>query len=162
MSSLTTGAMSSGEYAFTFTYKDRDQAYESNAPTESTITLTGSSGSVTVVVPNSTDAQVDAIVVYARKVSAGETVARKVSSLAQSGGVSSTLVVTSTWGAETATRTVHFDAGAHVYANWETDVRPIFSASCNSCHGSFPDGGPSKLNTEDKWLAKYAEPALAS
>ncbi len=96
VSSLTTGAMSSGEYAFTFTYKDRDQAYESNAPTESTITLTGSSGSVTVVVPNSTDAQVDAIVVYARKVSAGETVARKVSSLAQSGGVSSTLVVTST------------------------------------------------------------------
>ena len=43
-----------------------------------------------------TDAQVDAIVVYARKISAGETVLRKVSSLAQSGGANSTLVVTST------------------------------------------------------------------
>lgn len=89
------GAMSTGEYAFTFTYKDRDQAYESNAPAESTVTLTAAA-SVNVVIPNSTDTQVDAIVVYARKVSAGETVARKVSSLAQSGGASSTLVVNST------------------------------------------------------------------
>lgn len=96
LSTSSTGGLSSGEYALTYTYKDRDQAYESNAPTESTITLSASSGAINVVIPNSTDAQVDAIVVYARKVSAGETVARKVSSLAQSGGVSSTLVVTST------------------------------------------------------------------
>lgn len=96
LSSLSTGGLSSGEYAFSYTYKDRDQAYESNGPVESTRTLTASSGAITVVVPNSTDAQVDAIVVYARKVSAGETVLRKVSSLAQSAGVSSTLVVTST------------------------------------------------------------------
>jgi hypothetical protein len=96
LSTLSTGGLSSGEYAVSFTYKDRDQAFESNGPTESTITLTASSGALNVVMPNSTDAQVDAIVVYARKVSAGETVLRKVSSLAQSGGANSTLVVTST------------------------------------------------------------------
>lgn len=96
LSTIATGAMSSGEYAIAFTYKDRDQAYESNGATESTITISGSSGSINVVVPNSTDAQVDAFVVYARKVSAGETVLRKVSSQAQSGGANSTLVVNST------------------------------------------------------------------
>lgn len=96
LSTLATGALSSGEYAFSFTYKDRDQAFESNGPTESTITLTASSGAINLVVPNSTDAQVDAFVVYARKVSAGETVLRKVSSQAQSGGANSTLVINST------------------------------------------------------------------
>jgi hypothetical protein len=45
---------------------------------------------------NSTNPDINAIVVYARKVSAGETILRKVSSLAQSAGVSSTLIVTST------------------------------------------------------------------
>ena len=96
LSTLSTGGLSSGEYALSYTYKDRDQAYESNGPTESTITLTASSGAINIVIPNSTDAQVDAFVVYARKVSVGETVLRKVSSQAQSGGANSTLVVTST------------------------------------------------------------------
>lgn len=96
LSTLSTGGLSSGKYAFSYTYKDRDQAYESNGPTESTRTLSGSSGAMTVVVPNSTDAQVEAFVVYARKISAGETVLRKVSSQAQSTAANSTLVVTST------------------------------------------------------------------
>ena len=108
LSTLSTGGLSSGEYALSYTYKDRDQAYESNGPTESTITLTASSGAITVVVPNSTDAQVEAFVVYARKVSAGETVLRKVSSQAQSGGANSTLVVTSTaWTTATEIPTDH-------------------------------------------------------
>ena len=96
LSTLSTGGLSSGEYAVSWTYKDRDLAYESNGPAGSTITLSASSGAITVVIPNSTDAQVEAFIVYARKVSAGETVLRKVSSQAQSSGVSSTLVLTST------------------------------------------------------------------
>jgi hypothetical protein len=96
LSTLSTGGLSSGEYAVSWTYKDRDLAYESNGPAGSTITLSASSGAINVVIPNSTDAQVEAFIVYARKVSAGETVLRKVSSQAQSSGVSSTLVLTST------------------------------------------------------------------
>lgn len=96
VSSASSGAMSSGEYEFNFTYKDRDQAFESNGGTASTITLSGTTGAMKLVIPNSTDAQVDALVVYARKVSAGETVRRKASSQAQSAGASSTIVLTST------------------------------------------------------------------
>lgn len=97
VSTLSTGGVSSGEYEINFTYKDRDLVTESNgAVTGSTITLSASSGAFNVVVPNSTDPQVDAVVVYARKISAGETVLRKVSSQAQSAGANSTIVVTST------------------------------------------------------------------
>ena len=97
VSTLSTGGLSSGEYELACTYKDRDLGVESNgSSTNSTITITGTSGAINLVVPNSTDAQVDAYVVYARKKSAGETVLRKVSSQAPSAGTSSTLVVTST------------------------------------------------------------------
>ena len=95
LSTLSTGGLTAGDYEIGYTYKDRDLAHESNGPTGSTITLTFSSGAINVVIPNSTDPQVDAIVVYARKVSAGETVRRKVSSAAQSAGANSTVVVTS-------------------------------------------------------------------
>jgi hypothetical protein len=50
---------------------------------------------ISVVVPNSTDAQVDAVVIYARKTSAGETVRRKASSQAQSTAANSTVLITS-------------------------------------------------------------------
>lgn len=97
LSTLSTGGLSSGEYEINFTYKDRDLATESNGSSSpSTITLTASSGAINVVVPNSTDAQVEAIVYYARKVSAGETIRRKISSGAQSAGVNSTIIITST------------------------------------------------------------------
>lgn len=95
LSALSTGGLSSGEWAVSFTYKDRDLAFESDGATESTLTLTGSTGAINVIVPNSTDAQVEAIIVYGRKVSAGETVLRKFSSQAQSGGASSTIVFNS-------------------------------------------------------------------
>lgn len=97
LSTLSTGGLSSGEYEFTYTYKARGLAVESNGSSNlSTITLTASSGAITVVVPNSTDPQIDAIKVYGRKISAGETLDRYISSVAQSAGVSSTVVVTST------------------------------------------------------------------
>ena len=96
LSSLSTGGLSSGEYEIAYSYKARGLAALSNGSSGSTLTLAASSGAINVVMPNSTDSQVQALVVYARKVSAGDSVLRKVSSLAQSAGVSSTLVVTST------------------------------------------------------------------
>jgi len=95
LSSGTGGSLSTSEFEFGFTYKDRDLAHESNGPvTGSTITLTGT-GSVSIVVPNSTQPAVDAIVVYARNKTSGETVRRKISSQVQSAGANSTIVITS-------------------------------------------------------------------
>lgn len=96
LSSLSTGGLSSGEFQINYTYKDRDLATESNGSSSpSTITLAGTSGAINTIVPNSTDPQVDAIVLYARKVSASETIRRKISSAAQSTGTNSTIIVTS-------------------------------------------------------------------
>jgi hypothetical protein len=97
LSSLSTGGLSSGEYEINFTYKAHGLAVESNgAVTGSTITIGASSGAINAILTNSTNPDVNAIVVYARQKTSGETILRKVSSLAQSAGVSSTLVITST------------------------------------------------------------------
>jgi hypothetical protein len=94
LSSLSTGGLSSGEYEISYTFKSRGLAVESNgSSTPSTLTLTASSGAIKQIVTASTDAQVDAFVAYARKVSAGETILRKVSSQA---ATNSTFVITST------------------------------------------------------------------
>lgn len=91
------GGLSSGEFELSYTYKDRDLAVESNGSTAvSTRTITSTAnGQLNFVVANSTDPQVDAIVVYARSKTAGETVLRKISSQAQSAGASSTIAITS-------------------------------------------------------------------
>lgn len=87
------GALSTGEYAIAYTYKHRGSGHESNASSESTITLTASTANtIQVVISGSTDAKVDAVVLYARhKLPDGESVLRKVSSAA----VGSTLSITS-------------------------------------------------------------------
>jgi len=97
LNSTAGGALSSGNsYSVVFTYKDRDLFHESNASAPSTITVStaGSTQAIRVVVPNSTDVAVDAIVVYVLNQN-GETIHRKASSGAMSSGVSSTLLVTS-------------------------------------------------------------------
>jgi hypothetical protein len=95
LSSGGSGNLSTSEFEFGFTYKDRDLAHESNGPvTGSTIRLTAT-GSIAIVVPNSTQPAVDSIVVYARNKTSGETVRRRASSQAQSAGASSTIVITS-------------------------------------------------------------------
>jgi hypothetical protein len=88
------------EYEFGYTYKDRDLAFESNGCTAfSTLTLAGSTSGVELQIPNSTDVQVDAIVVYARNKTSGETIRRKASSFAMQGGAHSTVTIASTsWG----------------------------------------------------------------
>ena len=95
LSSAGGGSLSSAEFEIGFTYKDRDLAHESNGPSSgSTLTLSAT-GAINVVVPNSTNPAVDAIVVYARNKTSGETVRRKASSQAQSTGANSTITLTS-------------------------------------------------------------------
>jgi hypothetical protein len=91
LSSLSTGGLSSGEYAIVYTYKHRGTAHESNPSSESTITISGSSGAITATASPSTDTKVNAYVWYARhKLPDQEGVLRKVSS-----GSSATVVITS-------------------------------------------------------------------
>lgn len=108
VSSAGSGSLSSAEFEFGYTYKDRDLAHESNGPAAgSTITLSAT-GSINVVVPNSTNPAVDAIVVYARNKTSGETVRRKASSQAQSAGANSTIAITSSnWSANDEEPTDH-------------------------------------------------------
>lgn len=124
-STLTVGAgasdLSTSEFQIAFTYKDRGLAFESNGSPGSTCRSTAANLQITVNVPNSTDPQVDAIVVYARNVTAGETVYRKVSSAAQSSGASSTIVITSSaWSANDEIPTNHTPAVPMCYGvNWK-------------------------------------------
>ena len=87
VTSVSSGSLLANEYELNFTYKDRGTGHESNGGVISTITL-GGTGAIRLEVPNSTDAQTDAIVLYARNKTAAETVLRKASSAAQQGGVS--------------------------------------------------------------------------
>lgn len=117
LSSGTAGSLSTSEFEFTYSYKDRGLAHESNVcTTVSTVTL-GSTGSVSIQVPNSTDPQVDAIVLYGRNKTAGESVLRKVSSGAASTTASSTFVITSSnWSANAEAPTNHNVPGAYAFA----------------------------------------------
>ena len=123
-STLALGAaasdLSTSEFEVAYTYKDRGVAYESDGSPVSTLAL-GSTASITVHVPNSTDAQVDAVVLYARNKTAGETVLRKVSSGGQSSGASSTFVIASSaWSANTEIPTTHGPAPILAFGvNWK-------------------------------------------
>lgn len=112
-STATSGAgvsdLSTSEFAFVHTFKDRGLSFESDPSSEgSTITLTDTGRVITLNIGNSSDAQVDAIVVYGRNKTAGETVYRKVTSGPVSGGASSTFVVNSSaWSANDEAPSTH-------------------------------------------------------
>ena len=107
----STGAsdFSTSEFAFVHTYKDRGLSFESDPSTSgSTITLTDTGLIITFTAKNSTDPQVDAIVIYGRNKTAGETVYRKISSGAQGAGVSSTFTLNSSaWSANDEAPSTH-------------------------------------------------------
>jgi hypothetical protein len=105
------------EYEVSYGYKDRDLAHYSNESTVVSTITPASTGSIVVNIPNSTDVQVDAVVVYARNKTAGETIRRKISSGSMSAGVSSTLTITSTnWQSNDEAPTDHTVPGAHSFA----------------------------------------------
>jgi hypothetical protein len=106
---------SATEYEFSYGYKDRDLVVYSNEGPRSTLTP-GSTGSIVVQVPNSTDPQVDAVVVYARNKTAGETIRRKISSAVMSSAASSTLTITSTnWQSNDEAPTDHNPPGLYSF-----------------------------------------------
>ena len=118
LSSVSSGSLSASEFEIGFTYKDRGTGHESNGGVVSTLTL-GATGAIHVEVPNSTDAQTDAIILYARNKTAGETVLRKVSSAAQQGGVSDNStyrVESSAWSANAEIPTNHNVPAAFKFA----------------------------------------------
>lgn len=94
-SSKAGGGLSASEFEFGYTYKDRDLAVESNGSTALSTNTLGATGAIELQIPNSTDPQVDAIVVYARNKTQAETVRRKASSFAMQGGAHSTVTITS-------------------------------------------------------------------
>jgi hypothetical protein len=118
LSSLSSGSMSASEFEFAATFKDRGTGHESNGCPVSTITL-GATGAIHLTVSNSTDAQTDAIVIYARNKTAGETVLRKASSAAQQGGAganSTYRVSSSDWSANAEIPTNHNVPAAYKFA----------------------------------------------
>lgn len=118
-SSASSGALSSGEYAFSYAYKYRGTVDESNGAPESTITISASTGAVHLTASPSTDAKVDAFVWYGRhKLPDGESVLRKMSS-----GAASTFTVTSSnWTANTEISTNHNApiAGLRFAVSWKS------------------------------------------
>lgn len=120
-SSVSNGNLSASEFEFTFSYKDRGTAQESNISTlVSTLTF-GATGGAEIQVPNSSDGQVDAIVIYARNKTAGESVLRKATSGAiqntTAAGQHSTIrVLSSAWSANDEAPTNHNPPGAWPFA----------------------------------------------
>lgn len=120
LSSKAGGGLLADKFEINYTYKDRDLATESNGSvTPSTITLSAT-GAIEVQAANSTDSQVEAIIIYARNVTAGETVRRKVSSLAMqstTAGSHSTFTITSSaWATNDAEPTDHDAPGVYSFA----------------------------------------------
>ena len=95
---VTGGNLSSAEFEFGYTYKSRGLAFESNGSSGLSTRTLATTGAIELQIPNSTDAQVDAIVVYARNKTSGETVRRKATSFAMQSTVAnshSTVTITS-------------------------------------------------------------------
>lgn len=116
-SSLSSGSLSASEFEFSFSYKDRGTGHESNISTLVSTRTMGATGAMHLEIPNSSDGQVDAIVVYARNKTAGESVLRKASSFAAQGGASSTHRITdSNWSANDEAPTNHNPPGNYPFA----------------------------------------------
>src|SRR5688572_20853783 len=95
LSSLSSGTLSSGEFAIAYTVKRGGTAHESNGSPESTVTITGTTGAIHAVAgTTSVDPTVTAYVWYARhKTPDQESVLRKVSS----GAASTVRILSSNW-----------------------------------------------------------------
>lgn len=81
-------------YEFSYTYGDTELAFESNGAPVVTAVPAGADRTVRLTLPRSADAQVDLIYVYARDVTAGESVKRRVGSVANPAGPTTTFDVT--------------------------------------------------------------------
>lgn len=100
--------LSTSQFGIVYTYKDRGTSFESDPiTTQSTIALTSTGNAIIVTMPNSTVASVDAVVVYAKNITAGETVFRKASSGAQGTAGSTITINSSAWSANAEAPSTH-------------------------------------------------------
>lgn len=121
LSTASTGSLSTSTFEVAYTYKDRGLAFEGNGSDTRSVAVSDTGTGLVVTVSNSTDPQVDAVVLYARNVTAGETVLRKVSSAAMSTGANSTYVIdSSAWSANAEIPTRHTPAPVLKFGvNWK-------------------------------------------
>lgn len=116
---LAGGSLVSGN-VYEFSYTGRDDALLHEGDESVTVQRTPSGGnlSVRLTLPFHTDTQVDTLVVYGRDVTAGETVRRRIGTVANPGAGSATYDVTAnTWSSGTEAPTDH-------------DVPPLLSFGC--------------------------------
>lgn len=100
--------LSTSEFSLIYTYKDRGTGFESDPiVAASTIRLTDTGNAIVFNAPNSTDAQVDAIVAYAKNLTAGELIYRKASSGGQGTAGSTLIINSSAWSANAEVPSTH-------------------------------------------------------
>lgn len=104
-----TGLVPDHEYAVAVSARDDGLVHESSISDVATLTVTGTNRAIVVTATGPTDPQVDTLCVYARDVTAGESVLRRVGTVATPGaGLTTTYTITAnTWSAGLEAATDH-------------------------------------------------------
>lgn len=99
---------SASTYEFSYTGKDDALGHEGNESATVQVSPGGTNKTITLTLTKHSDTQVDTLTVYARDVTAGEAIRRKVGTVANPAGASVTYNVTSnSWGSGTEALTDH-------------------------------------------------------
>jgi hypothetical protein len=99
---------SASNYEFSYSGRDDELTVESNESPRVTASPGGANGTIRLTLTKHPDAQVDTLVVYGRDVTAGEAVRRKVGTVANPAGATTTFDVTgNTWGSGTEAPSDH-------------------------------------------------------
>lgn len=103
------GTLTSGStYEFSYTGRDDELLHEGNESATVQVSPGGANGTIRLTLNRHTDGQVDTLTVYARDVTAGEEIRRKVGTVANPAGASTTFDVTSnSWGSGVEAPTNH-------------------------------------------------------
>jgi hypothetical protein len=99
---------SASTFEFSYTGRDDELLVEGNESARVQVSPGGANGTIRLTLNRHTDAQVDTLVIYARDVTAGETVRRKVGTVANPAGATTTFDVTANiWGSGTEAPSDH-------------------------------------------------------
>lgn len=95
-----TGLVDGHTYEVSYGYRDDGLGHESNGSAAATLVVSGANRAITVTMARSDDEQVDTLTVYARDVTAGESVRRRVGTVVNPAAGDATYNITSnTWSA---------------------------------------------------------------
>lgn len=99
---------SASTYEFSYTGRDDELLHEGNESPRVSVSPGGANGTITLTLTKHPDTQVDTLVVYARDTTAGELVRRRVGTVANPAGATTTYDVTSnSWGSGTEAPSDH-------------------------------------------------------